>query len=129
MPVSLDSISPRDGFLDVLFSGSYDGQIVHFPEYLQRILEASRDYDQTRILMDFSSVRYVPDILTEHMVGERLSQLLPPTIRCAYVAPRTVAPQPSHFETVAVNRGARLRVFWNRQEALQWLLDTITETA
>jgi len=123
MPVSLESIVPREGFLEVIFSGAYDGPPYRYPEYFKRIFEACEHHRCQRVLLDSTLVDYHTDILTEHNVAEALSRVVPPGVRLAFIGPRTVAPHTSHFETVAVNRGVRARVFWDRQEALDWLLE------
>lgn len=129
MPVSLDSIALRDGYVEVVLGGEYEGRLVHFQEYLKRILDAADQHGCTRVLLDNSRVRYFPDILAEHLVAERMAQLVPPTFRFAFIAPGNIPAQNSHFETVAVNRGARVRVFRSRDEALGWLLGAAAEAA
>jgi len=123
MPVTLESIVPRDGYLEVLFGGVYDGPPFRFPEFLERIFGACEQHRCRRVLLDHSRVGYQTDILAEHNVGEAVAQAIPLGVRLAFVAPASTAPHPSHFETVAVNRGARVRVFWDWQEALNWLLE------
>lgn len=127
MPVSLDSITPKDGYLEVQFSGSRDGRITQYAPHLQPILQACEKYQCFRVLLDYTQMQYTVDTLVEHNAGEKLAQLLPPGIRMAYVAAECTEPHSSHFETVAVNRGASLRVFWDRQAALDWLLGKAPE--
>jgi hypothetical protein len=127
MPVTLESIVLREGYLEVQFGGAYNGPSYRSREYLERIFHACEQHQCSRVLLDHTRVIYQTDILAEHSVGEALAQMAPPGVRLAFVSPISTLPHPSHFETVAVNRGARVRVFWDRQQALAWLLKASVE--
>lgn len=122
MPVSLESILSQEAFLEARFVGAFDGLPFRYPEYLAQIFQACAEHQCRRVLLDHSRLEYYTDILVEHSAGESVARLAPRGVRLASVAPSSTLPHPCHFETVAVNRGVRMRVFWDREEALQWLL-------
>lgn len=122
MPVSLESILPREEFLEARFTGTFDELTFRYPEYLEQIFQACAAHGCRRVLLDHSRLDYHTDILVEHSAGESVARLTPRDIRLASIAPSSTLPHPCHFETVAVNRGVRMHVFWDREEALAWLL-------
>jgi hypothetical protein len=73
-----------------------------------------------RVLIDLSRVTGIPPDIDRFELGERLAQAFGSTHAVAIIGRKESVNRLA--ETVALNRGAVLRVFFTEQEALSWLL-------
>ncbi len=90
-------------------------------EFLQR----ARQEHLSKVLFDLSSlIDPVPTVLDRFKLAEafvRLQRELKVMVKCAVVGKEPVIDPKRFGETVAVNRGALLKVFTDREEAEIWL--------
>jgi len=90
----------------------------------RRIVDAIRDlaneHGATRVLLDSRKLARPDRDFTRFVLGQYVAETLGPRIRVAAIGePANV----THYaETVAMNRGARLRAFTSEDAALEWLL-------
>ena len=121
MAVELKEVSLRDHYLDCHFEGRF-GNLTKMFENTRCILKAYRDTKCPNALLDFSAISGRIGILAEHFLGQHIAHVIPPSARIAVLAPPYMKDTASgHLENVARNRAARLRVFWEREEAIRWL--------
>lgn len=123
LPVTLDSITPKAGYLEALFSGTEEGPPHHYSEHLAQVLQACAEHQCQRVLLDHSRVKYSINVVLEHAMGVAIAEMVPINIKMVLVAPRSVPPHAPHLETVSINRGMPIRVFWDRSAAESWLLE------
>ena len=125
MSIQLKEATVREGYLDARIEGSYEGikqLIPQYAEYQAKILAACKKHGCHRILLDCHGVDYKPNAILEHFLGVSLADLHEPRLRLAVLASKTTEPRDTLLELVANNRGVHLRVFWDRDEAVSWLL-------
>jgi len=72
-----------------------------------------------KVLVDLLKVEGNPSILDRYRFGMEIANAWGPSIEAAAIAQKTVVNYMA--ETVAVNRGARFKVFFDLQEARKWL--------
>lgn len=91
----------------------------------KRVIRLIKDsYNETHIdlaLIDFSSLDVLDVSDTDrYYLGKEVALQLSSVVKLASLAPSSVV---NHFsETVAINRGANLRIFTELNEAIEWLL-------
>jgi hypothetical protein len=95
--------------------------------YLGLIREVAERCDRDRlqkVLIDFSQSNADPSITDRYVLGSEIARAWGFRIQGAGVARSEII---NHvMENVAVNRGANVKAFTTRQEALQWLGITAT---
>jgi hypothetical protein len=114
------------GILEVTFSGSPD--IEELKEAVLFSLNLCRINQVTRVLADCSGLVTANDdsILKNYELGTFYESLsIEVVMKEAIILPvsEKAASMMYFFETTARNRGFNVRVFSNREEALEWLLD------
>jgi len=88
------------------------------------IRESSDGHQLPRVLVDLTGVTGRPPDIERFEIGERLAQVFGSTHTLAIVAREESVNRLA--ETVALNRGVALRVFFTERDALTWLLPTPT---
>jgi hypothetical protein len=84
------------------------------------ILDLTNEHGTTRVLLDSRRLSRPDRDFTRYVSGKYIAETLGPRIRVAAIGePANV----THYaETVALNRGAKLRAFTSEEAALEWLL-------
>lgn len=124
MPLAPDSITFHDGHIEVVLQGISSGLHTHYRDVHEQIFAASLKYDCGLILLDASRVEYQPNVLLEHQTAVDLAARCanhPFSVRVAAVSPANALQANEHMETAARNRGANVKVFRSREEAVAWL--------
>jgi hypothetical protein len=112
------AVEEHDGYLAFRCSGRYDFEDLHLAVTLMK--EACLERKRTRALIDLLAVEgNMPDF-DRYSLGIRFAEVWGARLKAAGLAP----PQKvNHFlENTAVNRQARLKVFFSEAPALEWLL-------
>jgi hypothetical protein len=95
---------------------------VGLPGLLQMIDETKKVSQQSwtkLILIDLSQAQYEMPFMDQYRVGEAVAKRQVPGVRIAVILkPQYIT---RFSENVACNRGAGMRVFADRQQALDWL--------
>lgn len=86
------------------------------------IRESSDGHQLRRVLVDLTGVTGQPPDVDRLELGERLAQVFGSTHTLAIIGRKESVNRLA--ETVALNRGAVLRIFFTEREALTWLLPT-----
>ncbi len=121
MVVELKEIALRDNYLHCYFEGDF-GNLAKMIENTQRILKAYRETNCPNALLDFSKISGKVGIFAEHLLGEHIARVIPRWTNIAVLAPPYMKDNASgHLENVVVNRAARLKVFWELEDAIEWL--------
>jgi hypothetical protein len=106
-----------DEYLKICLSG--ENPFAEIDEIIATIKRLSDENNRAKILLDTMNVSGLSE-MEKYFVGEQGAKILGHKLKSAIVS------QPEKInrfmENVAVNRGARLRVFGSEQEALNWLL-------
>lgn len=106
------------GFLRISMSGNWTAP--NAETALKTIREEAEKRGFTRLLFDGRQLPQSPGEMTRFYSGEFLAKCLPIPYRVAiWRKPEQVD---RLMETVAVNRGARVRVFSDEEEAVKWLV-------
>lgn len=106
-----------DGYLKIHLSGG--NPVPEIPEILTTIKKLSGDNNCTRILVDAFDLPDIPD-MEKYNLGKLGAKMFGNKIKVAMLR------KPEHInkltENVAVNRGGRLNIVSNEDDALHWLL-------
>lgn len=107
-----------DAYLGVELSGMWDDAAV------KQIIEAIRDEatrrNQTKIFLDLRNFLPPAREITRYLTGEYIAKFWGHPFRVVALAMREY--YDGFAEDVARNRGADIRVFFAKDEALKWLL-------
>jgi hypothetical protein len=104
------------GFLRITVSGAFALQ--PSKDLLDRLAADARHHEADRVLLDFRGVVGRATTLDRYELGAHAAAHV--KVKIAFVGlPEMIDRLP---ETVAVNRGAKVRVFTDEAEALSWLL-------
>ena len=125
MPIELKRITPREGYLDIRFEGDFVGTsdaISRYSEQKDQVLAACQENNCYRILWDNEDIRYEANAVIEHFLGVSIADIREPRLKWAVLVPSTSESPGGLLERAATNRGVRLRVFRDRDEAVGWLL-------
>jgi len=82
---------------------------------------------QTRLLLDLRGLSPPRSGMTKFFTGEYIAKVLGYPFKLAALATRELY-DGGFAENVAVNRGANLLTFFEREDALEWLLSGSNET-
>jgi hypothetical protein len=110
-------LSEQDGILVINFSGTYtlDG----FKAAIDLIRSECEKRQWTLAFADITTVQAIPTAMERYSLGEYISRILGFRIKFAVL---TLPDIVNHLaENVAVNRGARIQLFFEKEEAMNWL--------
>jgi hypothetical protein len=107
----------RDGYLLVEVSEPYTMDL--FLSVIHEVANRCNQDGLRKVLLDFSQMNGDPSIMDRYSLGIEIAQLWKHTIQGAGVARRESINLV--MENVAVNRGANVKAFSQRKDALQWL--------
>lgn len=113
-------IVEREGILDARYTGSYAP--VEFGLRMHRSIEACRRSGAALLLIDLRDLEnFQPTTGQRYTIGCRAAEL-GAGLRGVAVVVTEAQLDPDHFTvTVARNRGLRIELFTDRDEALDWL--------
>jgi hypothetical protein len=104
-------------YLKIFISG--ENPYAEIDEIITTIKRLADENNRTKVLLDTMNVSGLSE-MEKYFAGEQGAKVLGHKIKIAVVSqPEKIN---KFMETVAVNRGARLRVFGNEPEAIDWLL-------
>ena len=120
-------IEPRKHYLRATVSGSYSLRAAQ--DAYGEAVKAALAHGHTRVLIDASGVNGVPTQDERYMLGlfvaaeQRILAARTPAaeVRVAVFAHRPLVDPERFAETVAVNRGAKVKISERLDEALAWL--------
>ena len=116
-------VEPHSHYLLVHVSGEYEDTI---PEEGQPVFiaEACREHHLTRILIDARELGGNVSTMARFWRGKAFAEAFwGSAVRTAVVGSTEQVQTPPYFETVARNRGGRVRVLTDFGAALEWLLE------
>jgi hypothetical protein len=122
------TISVEPGYLKIVVSGEFSLEAAK-NSFLD-ILESIAQYRSDKVLVDGRLLTGEPKDIERFFYGKFAAELVATTIvqrlhlvpRFAYVLAPPVLDDHNRFgETVAVNRGMRVRTFKNPADAIEWL--------
>ena len=115
------SFEVLDEYLKIHLSG--ENPVPEIREILTTIKKLSEDNKRTKVLIDAMDLPDMPDI-EKFKLGKLGVQMFGSKIKVAMLR------KPAHInkftENTAVNRGGRLYIVSNEQDALSWLLNEFT---
>ena len=92
---------------------------------LADISERADELGQTRLLIDVCELGPANSFMTRFFTGQHIARVLGQPFRVAVVSRREL--YDGLAETVAVNRGASMKVFFDRNDAVDWLRVSLEE--
>jgi hypothetical protein len=93
-----------------------------YSAYIEELREKAQEHDCTRILHDFRTVSMEMSILEIHVFSNTIrDEKIDPRWKRAMVVAEQFVKDGHFFETVAVNRGHRIRFFTGYDQAVNWL--------
>lgn len=122
-----------ENYLIIEFGGEY-AHLDYMEEHLQIIHAACAEYDCYNILLDIRKVHGLEAMTTtaEHKMAKRVSELFPWNYRLVYVLPKAKNSSDSligeHLESAAKNRGARMAVYYDYDEAVMHYVNGISNS-
>jgi hypothetical protein len=119
MTVRIES-REKDGVLWLKGKGICD-DLASFEAFARLVQGAALPSGLTRLLVDESEVKYALDTLGVFKSGELVAEKTPANFRVAVVYAPGEQADAKFWETVAVNRGVRVRTFEDPTAAEAWL--------
>jgi hypothetical protein len=112
------------GYLIVEVKGQWEEEDAK--QTIEAIHDEAGRRGQTRILLDLLGLMSPRSDLTRYFTGEHVAKHWGYPLRVAALSTREI--YTGFAETVAVNRGASIRVFFEKEQALEWLLNESSKT-
>jgi hypothetical protein len=108
-----------------------DLQIIHVDSYgdvtaedllvsIEAVMRIHKEQGITRVFVDATKETSLPSTFPSFDVGSKMAAAVR-TIRIAVLGNPALAEDLRFIETVALNRGATIKVFYSREAALAWL--------
>lgn len=120
MPQSI-KIEPQDDYLLVKMSGSFDS--TKAKQFLSEILKAAEGHSLFKALVDVREVKGSIPTMARFKLGEFMGKIGAGAVQTAILELPGQVDDERFFETVAINRGANVKVFTSTyDEALEWIL-------
>ncbi len=114
------SVEKKEGYLYLNISGEFEiNQFLDLPGLMK--IECEKEKVFKVLVNGFNIIGTNLSIIDRFSLGEKIAQILHHSIKVAILWPDKH--NNKFAETVAVNRGANLRVFGKETEAKKWLLD------
>jgi hypothetical protein len=113
------------GYLVAEIRGQWDEE--HSAEAIDAIRDEAIKRSLTRILVDARGLSTPRTSMTSFLTGEHIAEAFGHPFKLASLATREVYGD-GFAETVALNRGANVLTFFEKGEALQWLLTGFNKT-
>lgn len=110
-----------DGTLLRVTASGFDENYNQVLEYIQEIVGAALKNKSSRILCDERSLDYRISTLDTYELGEFASKYASYIMRIAVVCHPSSLEDGKFYETVSVNRGLRIRVMTDMEEAIAWI--------
>jgi hypothetical protein len=121
MPIRLKAVIPQEGYIEVTLEGHADVSAQNHQAAFDDIVTACHDCHCSRILIDRRAVEGTARDVVQQLVGEHVTKTFPRGVRIALLIPESVSLH--RFEAAVARRGNFLRLFWDRDKALAWLLE------
>lgn len=113
------AIEPNLEYLRIAVKGTYG--FGRTRRLFRAIRELSDRHQMRRVLIDFTGVTRQPSDMDRFELGERLAQVFGSSAHTlAFIVRKEIVNRLA--ETVALNRGVEMRVFFTEEDALTWLL-------
>lgn len=122
MPVKLTAIILQDGYTEATLQGEANVAAENHQAVFDAVATACRSYQCSRVLIDRTAVQGIAKDVVQQFVGEQLAKTFPRGVRIALLIPDAISLH--RFEAAVASRGniGFLRIFWDRDKALAWLL-------
>ena len=123
MLVKLRSVIPQDGYIEATLEGHADVAPHNHQIVFDAVATACRDDHCSRVLIDRTAVEGTAKDVVQQLVAEHVAKTFPPGVRIALLIPEFISLH--RFEAAVVSRGNIdfLRIFRDRDKALDWLLN------
>jgi hypothetical protein len=112
-------IEPREGYLHVEVSGVFDKSRAE--QFLRELLEASREHDLGKILVDIRELEGPIPVVARFDLARMTAKERTHPVRMAVLEGEGQVANNRFFEDVAVNRGTPVKVTIDPDAALEWL--------
>jgi hypothetical protein len=110
-----------EGDLLLVKASGFDGSLEDVQQYGMAIIQACLENGCRRVLTDETDLEYRLSTMDTFDSARTLAEMVPGVHRAAIVVnPRQIT-NATFWETVAVNRGATIRVFKTFDEARRWI--------
>jgi len=90
-------------------------------EYIKALHEATMSSGLTKVLVDETKLEYSLSTIQSYDSGSFVAQTVPSSVRIAVVCRQEGWEEAKFWETVAVNRGARVKTFIDLRDAEKWI--------
>jgi hypothetical protein len=121
MATELKEVALRDGYIEVVAVGAVDVPPYNYEATYGAIAELCREHYCFQVMLDRTAVTGTAKDVLQQVVGEYVTRTFPRNTRIAVLVPESVSLY--RLEAAVASRGeATLRLFWDRDKALAWLL-------
>jgi hypothetical protein len=123
MPVSLRAVIPQDGYIEVSLQGQADVAPHDHQLIFDAVATTCRENQCSRVLLDRTVVEGTAKDVVQQLVGEHVAKTFPRAVRIALLIPESISLH--RFEAAVASRGniGFLRIFRDRDQAVEWLLN------
>jgi hypothetical protein len=112
-------INELPDYLHIQYSGEF--RLAEAKTSVDAMLEACRQSGSTKVLFDCTAMCGELTVMDRFNVGQYASEKMDPRLKIAMVADKKYILPDNFFEVVARNRGIYMRVFSEKDEAIEWL--------
>ena len=121
--MAIDYSFQIDGDLLICETRGFDESYDEAAQYGKAVVSACLDNGCKRVLCDERELEYKLGKFDVFKLAESLTAFAPQIIKAALVYSPNNVEDAVFWETVGVNRGATVKVFQSRDEAMQWVLE------
>lgn len=119
MPIKYTMKQDND-ILKVASEGVCDN-FTELKEYLKALHDATMSAGLTKILVDETELEYSLSTTQSYESGSYVAETVPCTVKIAVVCRQEGWEEAKFWETVAVNRGAGVKIFLDLEDAEKWI--------
>lgn len=121
MAIEVKEIAFRDTYIEATFEGAANIAPSNHEIIYSAVATACRDHNCLKVLIDRTAVEGQPPTILQQAAGEYIVRTFPHGTRLAVLVPQSFTPH--RLEAAVASQGRTvLRLFWDRDKALKWLL-------
>ena len=119
MPIKY-TIKQDNDILKVESEGKCEN-FIELKKYLKALHEATISIGLKKVLVDETKLKYSLSTIQSYESGSFVAETAPSTVKIALVCRQDGWKEAKFWETVAVNRGARVKIFTGLEDAEKWI--------
>jgi hypothetical protein len=120
MAIDIRTITFQDNYIEVIVEGAANVAPYNYEAAYEKIAAACLDYNCLQVLIDRTAVEGLATVGLQQVVAQYIARTFPAGVRIALLVPDLLSPH--RLEAAVASHGKTLKLFWDRDNALKWLL-------